>query len=219
MAAACVRSGRSADAVNLVAISKTVPAERLRLAQAAGYDLFGENRVQEAADKIPQLDRAAWHLVGHLQKNKAARAVQLFDVIESVDSVALATRLDRLVGEGGPRSGGRLGIYLQVNVDDDPAKAGFSAETLERELPQIVGLPHLQAHGLMTVGLFTGGGSVARPTFVRLRELSERLRSNEPRLGPGLSMGMSDDYEVAIEEGSTLVRVGRALFGERSAAT
>ncbi len=216
MAAACVRSGRPPDAAMLVAISKTVPLERLRLAMAAGHDLLGENRVQEAAGKIPLLAPATWHLVGHLQKNKAAKAVELFDAVESVDSAELATRLDRLVGERGSRGGGRLPVYLQVNVDVDPAKAGFSPAALERESAGILALPHLDVRGLMTVGWLTGGAGEARPTFARLRELSERLRATDPRLGPGLSMGMTDDYEVAIEEGSTLVRVGRALFGERT---
>jgi len=215
MAAACARSGRQPDAAQLVAISKTVPVERLRLAQAAGHDLLGENRVQEAAGKIPLLGPSRWHLVGHLQKNKAARAVELFDVIESVDSSALATRLDRMVGEHGSRAGSRLTVLLQVNVDGDPAKAGFLPEALKRELGSVLALPNLEIGGLMTVGFHTGGGEAARPTFARLRELSERLRATDPRLGPDLSMGMTDDYEVAIEEGSTLVRVGRALFGER----
>jgi hypothetical protein len=200
----------------LVAISKTVPADRLRLAQAAGHDTLGENRVQEAADKIPLLGACHWHLVGHLQKNKAARAVELFDVIESVDSAALATRLDRLVGEREARAGERLPIYLQVNVDEDPAKAGFGPADLEHELESLLSLARVEVRGLMTVGFFTGGGEGARPTFARLRELSERLRADHPRLGAGLSMGMTDDFEVAIEEGSTLVRVGRALFGERT---
>jgi PLP dependent protein len=217
MVAACVRAGRAPDAAVLVAISKTVPVERLRLAQAAGHDVLGENRVQEAAGKIPLLGTATWHLVGHLQKNKAAKAVELFDVIESVDSVALAGRLDRLAGERGSRSGGPLPVFLQVNVDADPAKAGFMPEALEPELEGLLNLPSIEVRGLMTVGFLTGGGDDARPTFSRLRELSERLRAADPRLGPGLSMGMSDDYEIAIEEGSTLVRVGRALFGERPA--
>jgi pyridoxal phosphate enzyme (YggS family) len=153
--------------------------------------------------------------VGHLQKNKAARALELFDVVESVDSVPLAVRLDRLVGVHGSRGGGRLPVYLQVNVDDDPAKAGFGPEALERELDPILALAHVEVAGLMTVGFHTGGGQAARPTFARLRQLSERLRAADDRLGAGLSMGMSDDYEIAIEEGSTIVRVGRALFGER----
>jgi pyridoxal phosphate enzyme (YggS family) len=199
----------------LVAVSKTVPVERLRAALAAGHDRLGENRVQEAAGKIGALGPAEWHLVGHLQKNKAAKALQLFDVIESVDSMALATRLDRLVGERGARACERLPIYLQVNVDADPAKAGFTPEALEREMTEVLALPRLEVRGLMTVGWLTGGADEARPTFVRLRELSARLRAADHRLGAGLSMGMTDDYEAAIEEGSTLVRVGRALFGER----
>ncbi len=217
MAAACVRSGRVADAAVLVAISKTVPTERLRLAQAAGHERLGENRVQEAAGKIPLLGPAEWHLVGHLQKNKAVRAIELFDVIEAVDASALAARLDRLVAERGARGGGRLPVYLQVNVDADPAKAGFAPDALERELGGVLDLAHLEVRGLMTVGFLTGGGEAARPTFARLRELSERLRATDERLGSGLSMGMTDDFEIAIEEGSTLVRVGRALFGERPA--
>ncbi len=157
--------------------------------------------------------------MGHLQKNKAARAVELFDVIEAVDSAALASRIDRLVGEGRARSREPLPVYLQVNVDADPDKEGFAPDELKRELSDIAALPHLEVRGLMTVGRLSAGGAEARPTFVRLRELSERLRSDEPRLGSGLSMGMSDDFEVAIEEGSTLVRVGRALFGERPPPT
>jgi len=219
MAAACARSGRPASAATLVAISKTVPVDKLRLALAAGHDRLGENRVQEAAAKIPQLGPAEWHLVGHLQKNKAARAVELFDAVESVDSAALATRLDRLVGERGARAGGRLPVYLQVNVDADPAKAGFAPDHLERELDGVLALPNLDVRGLMTLGWLTAGSSEARPTFSRLRELSEHLRAIDERLGPGLSMGMTDDYEIAIEEGSTLVRVGRALFGERPPPT
>jgi pyridoxal phosphate enzyme (YggS family) len=215
MAAACTRSGRAPDAAVLVAISKTVPVEKLHLAQAAGHDLLGENRVQEAATKIPELGPSTWHLVGHLQKNKAAKAIELFDAIESVDTVALATRLDRIVGERGSRSGGPLPVYLQVNVDADPAKAGFSPGSLEREMGDVLALPNLEVRGLMTVGWLTAGAPEARPTFARLRELSTQLSAADPRLGPGLSMGMTDDYEVAIEEGSTLVRVGRALFGER----
>jgi pyridoxal phosphate enzyme (YggS family) len=226
MAYACSRAGRRAADVALVAVSKTVPADRLRLAQAAGHDRFGENRVQEAEAKISLLDAAEWHLVGHLQANKAGRAVQLFDVVEAVDSFALAARLDRLVAEHGTRVGTptdrptreRLAVYLQVNVDADPAKTGFDSNALAAELGPICELPRLEVRGLMTVGWLTTGGPQARPTFVKLRELSERLRRSDDRLGPGLSMGMSDDYEVAIEEGSTLVRVGRALFGARPPA-
>ena len=198
-----------------MAVSKTVPVERLRLAQEAGHDRLGENRVQEAAAKIPALGPAEWHLVGHLQKNKASRAVELFDVIESVDSTAIATRLERLVRERRGEDQPRLPVYLQVNVDADPAKEGFSPHELEVELAALLDLAALEVRGLMTVGRLTADAAESRLTFARLRELSERLRATDERLGPGLSMGMSDDFEVAIEEGSTLVRVGRALFGER----
>jgi pyridoxal phosphate enzyme (YggS family) len=183
---------------------------------AAGFDVLGENRVQEAAAKIPALAGPEWHLIGHLQKNKAARAIELFDVIEAVDSSAIATRLDRLAGERGESSGQPLPVYLQVNVDGDPAKQGFVSSALEAELGSLLELPHLDVRGLMTVGWLGADAEAARPTFIRLRETSERLQASHPTLGAGLSMGMSDDYEVAIEEGSTLVRVGRALFGERT---
>jgi pyridoxal phosphate enzyme (YggS family) len=200
-----------------VAVSKAVPLERLRLAVAAGHERLGENRVQEAADKVPGLPGVEWHLVGHLQGNKAARAIELFDVVQSVDSLSLARRLDRLVGEVTGHPGARLPVYLQVNVDADPSKAGFAAAELEAQLAELLGLPGLEVRGLMTVGWLSGGGEAARPTFARLRALAERFRAADPRLGAGLSMGMSDDFEVAIEEGSTLVRVGRALFGTRPA--
>jgi hypothetical protein len=185
----------------------------------AGHDVFGENRVQEAAAKVAALRDAEWHLVGHLQKNKASKAVELFDVIGAVDSLELALRLDRLAGERGTRFRGRLPIYLQVNVDGDPAKEGFAADGLAGALADILVLPNLDVRGLMTVGWLTQGVPEARGTFARLRELSGRLRAADARLGAGLSMGMSDDYEIAIEEGSTCVRVGSALFrGEDGAA-
>ena len=195
-----------------MAVSKTVDASRLEAAVAAALTLLGENRVQEAESKAPLLPGARWHLIGPLQANKARRAVDLFDVIESVDSLDLARRLDRLAGEAGRAP---LEIYLQVNVDRDEAKAGFLPETLEADLPVLAGLSNLRLLGLMTVGRLVGTPEEARPTFARLRELSGRLRGRSEDLGPGLSMGMSDDYAVAIEEGATVVRVGRALFGAR----
>lgn len=194
-----------------------MPLDRLRLAIAAGHTVLGENRIQEAATKVEHVEGVEWHLVGHLQKNKAGRAVELFDVIESVDSLALELRLDRLVADK-RGAGARLPIYLQVNVDSDPAKQGFDAAALDRELPELLAGEHLDVRGLMTVGWLQTASESTRATFVRLRELSERLRVAHPGLGGGLSMGMTDDYEVAIEEGSTLVRVGRALFGERPTA-
>ena len=210
--AACGRVGRDPAGVQLVAISKTVPLDVLRHASGAGLRALGENRVQEAADKVPGLPDIEWHLVGHLQGNKAGRALDLFGVIESVDSVELAARLARLASE---RGRARVPVYLQVNVDDDPAKAGFAPDALEAALDGVLALSALEVRGLMTVGLLVGTPDDARPTFVRLRGLSETLRGRYPSLGAGLSMGMSDDFEVAVEEGSTLVRVGRAIFGER----
>jgi pyridoxal phosphate enzyme (YggS family) len=211
---ACVRSGRDPGDVTLVAVSKTVDAVRLQSAVAAGLTLFGENRVQEAESKAPQVPGARWHLIGPLQSNKARRAVELFDVIESVDSVDLARRLDRLAGDAGRRARG-LGIFLQVNVDLDEAKAGFLPESLDAALPALAELSNLRLLGLMTVGRLVGNVEEARETFVRLRKVSGRLRERAPTLGPGLSMGMSDDYAVAVEEGATVIRVGRALFGTR----
>lgn len=230
VASACARTGRDPAGVQLVAVSKTVGVDRLAAAVAAGLSVLGENRVQEAEAKAPQLPGARWHLIGPLQSNKARRAAGLFEVIETVDSGELARRLDRLVGEsvvvtekaatGGAGAGGSappLGVFLQVNIDRDAAKSGFPPEVLEAELPAIAALRNLNLLGLMTVGRLVSSAEEARPTFVRLRKLSERLRSEVPTLGPGLSMGMSDDYAVAVEEGATVIRVGRAIFGERPA--
>ena len=213
IAAACARAGRNPESVTLVAVSKTVPAEALRDAVAAGLDLLGENRVQEAVAKVPEVPGAQWHLVGPLQSNKAHPALEVFDAIESVDSVKLAARLDRLVP--GTRPGRRYPVLVQVNVDLDPAKAGFEPGAVDAAMAELAVLPHLELRGLMTVGRLTTDPGEARRTFAGLRELAERCRSRWPELGPELSMGMSDDFEVAIEEGATIVRVGRALFGER----
>jgi pyridoxal phosphate enzyme (YggS family) len=213
IAAACARAGRSPGDVALVAVSKTVPAERLMAAVEAGLTTLGENRVQEAEAKVPAVAGAAWHLVGPLQKNKARRALEIFDVIESVDSVGLAERLDRIADEARP--GRRVPVLLEVNVADDPAKAGFAPADLPPALGSILGLARLDVRGLMTIGRLVDRPEDARPTFVALRELSARLRAADDRLGPELSMGMTDDFEVAVEEGATIVRVGRALFGER----
>ena len=212
--AACRRVGRDPSAVALVAVSKTVDADRLGDAVAAGLDRLGENRVQEAEAKVDRVPGATWDMVGPLQANKARRALAVFDVIQSVDSVELARRLDRIAGEVG-RSG--FPVLLQVNIDRDPAKAGFLPEGLAAALEELDGTT-LQIRGLMTIGRLAGDPEEARPTFVALRELATRIRTGWPRLGPELSMGMSDDYPVAVEEGATIVRVGRALFGERSHA-
>jgi pyridoxal phosphate enzyme (YggS family) len=211
IATACQTTGRDPDDVMLVAVSKTVPVDRLAAAVAAGLTTLGENRVQEAADKVPAVPDATWHLIGPLQSNKARRAVELFDVIQSVDSVDLGLRLDRLAGE----ARGALPVLLQVNVDDDPAKAGFARADLPAALEGLGRCDALRVDGLMTIGRLVAEPEQARTTFRRLRVASEALRSAGYPLGPALSMGMSDDYPIAVEEGATMVRVGRALFGER----
>jgi pyridoxal phosphate enzyme (YggS family) len=215
IAEASARAGRDPATVTLVAVSKTVSADRLRAAVSAGLDLLGENRVQEAESKVPLVDGASWHLIGPLQSNKARRALEIFRVIQSVDSVDLARRLDRLATEVRPDRPAR--VLLQVNVDDDAAKAGFRQADLENTIDEILALPSLAVEGLMTIGRLSNQPDEARTTFRALRLLSENLRLGRPTLGAGLSMGMSDDYPIAVEEGATIVRVGRALFGERPA--
>jgi len=192
-------------------VTKTVDVDRIRAAVAAGLTTLGENRVQEAEAKAPLLGGATWHLVGPLQSNKARRALEVFETIETVDSVGLAQRLDRLAD---PRPD-PVPVLLQVNVDRDRAKAGFDPAELEGAMEALGPLEHLAIRGLMTVGRLVDDPADARPTFVALRALSDRLRARSPWLGPDLSMGMTDDFDVAVEEGATIVRVGRALFGER----
>lgn len=194
-----------------MAVSKGVSLSRIAEAVEAGLEVLGENRVQEAAAKIPQLPPARWHLVGRLQGNKAARALELFESIHSVDSVDLAGRLDRLAaGRSSPYP-----VFLQVDVDGDEAKAGFSPMALQDQLPRLASLANLELRGLMTIGRMADSPEAARPTFAALRDLAHRLRSRDERLGDGLSMGMSADFEVAVEEGATVLRIGRALFGAR----
>lgn len=225
IADAARRAGRDPAGVRLVAVTKQVPADVVRAAVTAGCEELGENRVQEAAAKIPLVAGATsgsasgaaprWHLIGPLQSNKARRAVELFDVVEAVDSLELAARLDRLAQE--LRPGRPLPILLEVNVDADPAKSGFTPAGVEAALPAILSLPAVRVDGLMTVGRQVQAPEAARPTFAALRGLSQRLRAGFAGLGPELSMGMSDDFPIAVEEGATIVRVGRALFGERPA--
>jgi pyridoxal phosphate enzyme (YggS family) len=216
IAAACDRVDRDPASVTLVAVSKTVDAERLRAAVEAGITTLGENRVQEAEAKVDAVSGVTWHLVGPLQSNKARRALEAFDVIQTVDTVGLAERLDRLVPDvRAGRPGGRYPVLLQVNVDDDPLKAGLTPDALPAVLDSIARLEALDVRGLMTIGRLVDDAEAARPTFAALRELSRRLRDAGRPLGPDLSMGMTDDLEVAVEEGATIVRVGRAIFGER----
>jgi pyridoxal phosphate enzyme (YggS family) len=218
IAAACARAGRDAGDVTLVAVSKEVEARRIGDAVQAGIRTFGENRVQEAMAKRPetQFPDVIWHLVGPLQSNKAKRALETFDVIETVDSVSLAERLNRLAGEvRGASPAARYPVLAQVNVDDDPSKAGFQPAALAEALARIGQLETVEVRGLMTIGRLVDSAEAARPTFAALRELSARLRDGGAALGSDLSMGMTDDFEVAVEEGATIVRVGRAIFGER----
>jgi PLP dependent protein len=219
IAAACARVDRDPADVVLVAVSKAVEASRVRDAVAAGIRTFGENRVQEGIAKRPQVegdgeaDGLTWHLVGPLQSNKARKAVETFDVIQTVDSIDLARRIDSIVAAaGGTRP---YPVLLQVNVDADPAKSGFHPPDVEPALAEIARLPDLVVEGLMTVGRLVDTAEAARPTFWALRDLSERVRAAGTPLGPALSMGMTADFEVAVEEGATIVRVGRAIFGDR----
>ena len=209
IAAACRRAGRSPDEVTLVGISKGFPAEAAAEAFAAGLRDLGENRVQEAAPKIETLGaqgvRPRWHLVGHLQTNKAKTAVALFAIIQSVDSVRLAQALSRRSREVVP-------ILLEVNIAQEASKFGFGPQEVAAALPAISALPNLDVRGLMTVGPQAIDPGAVRPAFRCLRELRDELGLRE------LSMGMTGDFEVAIEEGATIVRVGRAIFGPRPEA-
>ena len=207
MAAACRQAGRSPDEVTLVGVSKGMPASRVAEAHAAGLQDVGENRVQEAAAKIEALAaqgvRPRWHLVGHLQTNKAKTVTGLFAILHSVDSFRLAQALSRRAREPLP-------ILLEVNVAQEASKFGFTPQEVASALRSIVDLPNLDVRGLMTIAPQTDQPESVRPVFQRLRELRDELGLRE------LSMGMTNDFEVAIEEGATMVRVGRAIFGERA---
>ena len=214
MAAACARTGRRPEDVRLVAVSKTIPAERIRQAYEAGLRDFGENRVQEAEAKRPALANfdITWHLVGHLQTNKARAARKLFQYIQSVDSLRLAERLNRVA-----LPGQRLPVLLEVNLGNEPTKSGAREEEVLQLAEGVSLLPTLELRGLMVVPPFFDDPEGARPFFRRLRELAELIQSrNLPGVSMGeLSMGMSHDFEVAIEEGATMVRIGTAIFGPR----
>jgi pyridoxal phosphate enzyme (YggS family) len=209
IANAAAHSGRDASEIQLIAVSKTHPVETVREAIAAGISVFGENKVQEAAAKIGELSRgdAKWHLIGHLQKNKARRAVQLFDVIHSVDSLELAERLERICGEEGRAE---LPVLIQVDLAGEETKSGIAEEVLGELIDYLRKCQRLKLIGLMILPPFFDNPEATRPYFKRLREIRDRLLP-----GGELSMGMSHDLEVAIEEGATMVRVGTAIFGER----
>ena len=206
IAAAAERAGRRADDVLLIAVSKTVEVERIREAIDAGVAALGENRVQEAKTKIATLGHPVpWHLIGHLQTNKVKDALALFDVIQSVDRIEVARECERrAAGAGRP-----VDVLLEVNVANEPTKGGFAPDAIASALETLAGLAHLKVRGLMAIPPAAERAEDSRPWFRVLRALVERHRLGE------LSMGMSGDFEVAVEEGATMVRVGTAIFGAR----
>jgi pyridoxal phosphate enzyme (YggS family) len=210
LARAAERAGRRPADVLLIAVSKTVEVERIRAAVAAGVVALGENRVQEAKGKVAELGRAAaWHLIGHLQTNKAKDAVELFDVIHSLDRVELARELERRAASRGQV----VEALLQVNVAAEASKGGVGPDAVGETLDLVGKLSHVRVRGLMTIPPEVERAEDARPWFRRLRELGERHGLRE------LSMGMSHDFEVAVEEGATMIRVGTAIFGPRPPRT
>ncbi|WP_298820390.1 YggS family pyridoxal phosphate-dependent enzyme [Chloroflexus sp.] len=226
IAAAAEAAGRNPNEIQLIAVSKTHPAEVIAAAVAAGVTDLGENRVQEAHQKISALQslhpKPRWHLIGHLQRNKAKLAVELFDLIHSVDSVRLAETLDRHARERDRR----LPVLLQVNVSGEESKEGFwvpggiansvAYSSFLREIEAILALPTLEVRGLMTIAPIVARADEARPYFAALRQLRDDLARRYPQINwRELSMGMSDDLSAAIAEGATMVRIGRAIFGER----
>jgi len=209
IAAACERAGRSTDDVELVAVTKTIDTPAIEEAFHAGVRHFGENRVQEAAPKIERLatirPELTWHMVGHLQTNKAKTAADIFDIIQSVDSLRLAEALSG-------RSQRRLPVLIEVNVGGEESKSGLTPFGLEEAVERIARLPNLRVDGLMTIAPWVEDAEEVRPVFRHLRQIRDTLGLRH------LSMGMSGDFEVAIEEGATMVRIGRAIFGERRRA-
>jgi len=213
IAQAATKAGRAVDEIELVAITKTHDAERVREATEAGQILFGESRVQEARVKIPELpSNLRWHFVGHLQKNKIRHALPLFELIHSVDSLSLAQEINRIAEEEGmhPR------VLLEVNVAGEGSKFGFPPDKLRQDMEALLALPRLSIEGLMTIPPLAKEAEASRGYFVDLRKLRDRLETEFQMKLPHLSMGMTNDFPVAVEEGATLARVGTAIFGERS---
>ncbi|HWQ93718.1 MAG TPA: YggS family pyridoxal phosphate-dependent enzyme [Clostridia bacterium] len=209
---ACERAGRDPASVQLMAVTKTQPPERVIEASRLGLTLFGENKVQEAKAKIPLCPgKLRWHMIGHLQSNKVRDAVHLFEMIQGVDSLALAEEINKRAEQVARI----VPILLEVNIVGEASKFGYPPERLLAELEQINALPRIEVHGLMAIPPWSPVAEKVRPMFRQLRELKERCESILGAPLPQLSMGMSGDFEVAIEEGSTMVRVGTALFGER----
>ena len=209
---AAAKAGRAVNEIELVAITKTHPAEKVREAVEAGHSVFGESRVQEARAKIPELpSNLRWHFVGHLQKNKIRHALPLFELFHGVDSLALAQEMNRIAAEDGERPR----LLLEVNVAGEASKFGFKAETLRAEIGSLLALPRLLIEGLMCIPPLAEEAEVSRKFFVQLRELRDSLEKEFDVTFPHLSMGMTQDFSIAVEEGATLVRVGTAIFGER----
>ena len=207
------RSGRSTDGIELVAISKTHEAEKVRAAFDAGQQLFGESRVQEARAKIPLLPSTArWHFVGRLQRNKIRHALPLFELFHSVDSIELARDMNRIADEEGLRPR----VLLEVNVAGEGSKIGFAPDKLRAEMESVLQLPRLTIEGLMAIPPVAPDAEATRKYFVALRELRDDFAAQFKVSLPHLSMGMTGDFVVAIEEGATLVRVGTAIFGKRT---
>jgi PLP dependent protein len=213
IATAAAKSGRSANDVELVAITKTHPAEKVRDAIEAGQTLFGESRVQEARVKIPELpSNIRWHFVGHLQKNKIRHALALFEMTHSIDSLALAQDINRIAEEEGlyPR------VLLEINVAGEGSKFGFAPDDLRKQMEALLTLRRLSIEGLMCIPPLAVESENSRKFFVEVRELRDSLEKEFNIKLPQLSMGMTQDFPIGIEEGATLVRVGTAIFGERS---
>jgi PLP dependent protein len=215
IAAACARVGRDVSSVQLLAVSKGHPPETVRAAAESGLSLFGENKVQEGKAKIPLCPgKLRWQMIGHLQTNKARDAVQLFEMIQSVDSLHLAQEINKCA----ERLAKRIPILLEVNVAGEASKFGYDRRQLLGDLKQLNTLPKIEIQGLMTVAPWSPEPEKVRPVFRRVRELKEECEAILGAPLPYLSMGMSGDFEVAIEEGSTVVRLGTVLFGARSYA-
>jgi pyridoxal phosphate enzyme (YggS family) len=213
--AACERASRPPESVTLLAVTKTHPPEIVAQAARLGLRLFGENKVQEARTKIPQCQGALrWHMIGHLQTNKCRDAVALFEMIQSVDSLSLAEELNKRAEQASKT----LPILLEVNAVGEASKFGYRPDKLLAELAQIAAFPRLEVHGLMTVPPWAPNPERVRPVFQKMRELKQGCEEVIGAPLSHLSMGMSGDFEVAIEEGATIVRIGTALFGERAKA-
>jgi PLP dependent protein len=213
IAAAALKVGRDPGGILVVAVAKAFPAAAVSEAMAAGIDDIGENRVQEARAKIPEVDAPCrWHLVGHLQTNKVRLALQLFDWIQSLDSMKLARELER----AGSAFGKQVNTLMQINFTLQPSRSGVAEANFLYFLEQSMSLPHVRIKGFMTMPPFDPNPEVARPYFRRLRELRDAAATRFPELPLAhLSMGMSHDFEVAIEEGATMLRIGTAIFGPR----